>query len=133
MKPDLFWFKSIHPKLEEIEIKSSCKLFNEWNNFPYRNFPRFAMDFELKLKEASKVWIWIEFDGIWFKPRIWWHLVKKAPIYTWMTNRLMKTSLRFQSRNFWLALEILIWIEFEISFSLLRIRLTNGFDSWLRA
>jgi hypothetical protein len=41
------------PGLENFEIKYSWKEFEIRNNFPYRNFVRFLMDFEQKFREAS--------------------------------------------------------------------------------
>jgi hypothetical protein len=40
--------------LEKIEIKYSFEGFEERNNFIYRNFLIFEVDFELKLREASR-------------------------------------------------------------------------------
>jgi hypothetical protein len=39
--------------LEKIEIKYGFEALEEGNNFLYRNFLRFGMDFELKFREAS--------------------------------------------------------------------------------
>jgi hypothetical protein len=39
--------------LQKIEIKYGFEGFDERNNFPYRNFSRFEMEFELKFREAS--------------------------------------------------------------------------------
>jgi hypothetical protein len=43
------------PKLEKFQIKYGFEGFDERNNFPYRKFPRFVMDCELKFKEAYRV------------------------------------------------------------------------------
>jgi hypothetical protein len=45
------------PGLGKIEIKYGSKEFETRNNFSYRNFPRFWMDFELNFREASMSWI----------------------------------------------------------------------------
>jgi hypothetical protein len=39
------------PELGEFEIKYGWRLLGMRNNFPYRNFLRFEMDFELKFRE----------------------------------------------------------------------------------
>jgi hypothetical protein len=39
--------------LHKFEIKYGFEGFDEGNSFPYRNFSRFEMKFELKFKEAS--------------------------------------------------------------------------------
>jgi hypothetical protein len=42
-------------ELKNFEIKYGFEGFNENNNFPYRNFLRFEINFELKIREASRV------------------------------------------------------------------------------
>jgi hypothetical protein len=39
--------------LQKFERKYGCKLFEMRNNFAYRNFLRFKMDFDQKFKEDS--------------------------------------------------------------------------------
>jgi hypothetical protein len=39
--------------LQKFEIKYGWKRFEVRNNFAYRNFLKFQMDFELKIMEAS--------------------------------------------------------------------------------
>jgi hypothetical protein len=56
-KGDLHWLK-------KIEIKYGCEGFEISNNFIYRNFSEFEMEFELKIKEASRVGISMKFDEI---------------------------------------------------------------------
>jgi hypothetical protein len=41
------------PELKKIEIKYGFEVFDERNNFLYRNFPIFRKDFELKSREPS--------------------------------------------------------------------------------
>jgi hypothetical protein len=41
------------PGLENFDIKFGCEVFDERDNFPYRNFSRFEIEFELKFREAS--------------------------------------------------------------------------------
>jgi hypothetical protein len=43
------------PKLEKFEIKYDCEGFDVSNIFPYLNFSRFEMEFELKIREAYRV------------------------------------------------------------------------------
>jgi hypothetical protein len=50
------------PELEKLQIKYGCEGFEVRNNFPYRNFLRFEMDFELKNKEDSRVGKSMKFD-----------------------------------------------------------------------
>jgi hypothetical protein len=59
--------------LEKIEIKYGFEALEEGNNFLYRNFLRFRMDFELKFREASTSWISIE---IHWKILELWNLMK---------------------------------------------------------
>jgi hypothetical protein len=42
-------------ELEKIELKYGCEEFKIRNNFPYKNFSRIEMGFELKIREASRV------------------------------------------------------------------------------
>jgi hypothetical protein len=54
----LFKFASIQKGsslARKFEIKYGFEGFDERNNFAYRNFLGFKMDFELKFKEASCV------------------------------------------------------------------------------
>jgi hypothetical protein len=44
------------PELEKFEIKYGCEGFDERNNFPYRNFPRFEPYFNQK---SGKL-LWVE-------------------------------------------------------------------------
>jgi hypothetical protein len=53
-----------HSPAPKITIKYGCEGFDVRNNFPYRTVFRFEMDFELKIREASRVWISMEIDGI---------------------------------------------------------------------
>jgi hypothetical protein len=48
------------PLLQKFETKYGWKVFEMRNNFAYRNFLIFEMDFELKFREASTSWISIE-------------------------------------------------------------------------
>jgi hypothetical protein len=43
------------PELKKFQIKYSFEVFEIRNNFPYRNFLIFKMDFELKFMEDSRV------------------------------------------------------------------------------
>jgi hypothetical protein len=40
-------------ELQKIEIKYRFEGFDERNNFPYRNFLIFELEFELKISESS--------------------------------------------------------------------------------
>jgi hypothetical protein len=50
MKPNLHCFKSGLSELKKIEIKYNCESFEIRNKFPYRNFSRFEINFELKIQ-----------------------------------------------------------------------------------
>jgi hypothetical protein len=52
-----------HPFLENFQIKYGIEDLEIENNFPYWSFSKFGIEFELKIKETSRVWIWIEFAG----------------------------------------------------------------------
>jgi hypothetical protein len=43
------------PEFKKIEIKYSFEGFELGNNLPYRNFPWFETEFELKIREDSRV------------------------------------------------------------------------------
>jgi hypothetical protein len=49
---------------DKFKIKYGYEGFYLRNIFPYRNFSRFEMVFELKIKEASSIWISMKFDEI---------------------------------------------------------------------
>jgi hypothetical protein len=51
---NFIWSKLDFPVLRKFKIKYGCEGFEEWNNFLYRNFPRFKMDFKWKIREASR-------------------------------------------------------------------------------
>jgi hypothetical protein len=40
------------PLLQKLQIKYVFEAFEVRNNFPYWNFPKFRLEFELKFKEA---------------------------------------------------------------------------------
>jgi hypothetical protein len=45
------WFKIHLPELESFQVKYGFEGFEVRNNFPYRNFLRFEVEFELKCRE----------------------------------------------------------------------------------
>jgi hypothetical protein len=58
IKSNLFKFirsKQDLPELGKFEIKFGFEGCDERNNFAYRNFLRFEMYFELKIRESSRV------------------------------------------------------------------------------
>jgi hypothetical protein len=61
---ELIWSKNVLPVLENFQIKYGFEDFGIRNNFAYWKFSKFGTKFELKTWEASRVWIWIEFDEI---------------------------------------------------------------------
>jgi SLT domain-containing protein len=48
---NLIGFKKNLPKLKKFKIKYGFKEFDERNSFPYRNFSRFEIEFEIKIRE----------------------------------------------------------------------------------
>jgi hypothetical protein len=71
--------------LQKIEIKYGWREFEIRNNFPYKGFLIFEMDFELKFREASMTRISIEiletleFDEIWLASSLL-HLIARKII-----------------------------------------------------
>jgi hypothetical protein len=53
---NLIQFKQDLPELRKFEIKYGWKVFEIKNNFPYKDFLRFEINFELKFREASMSW-----------------------------------------------------------------------------
>jgi hypothetical protein len=51
--PNLIQTKTNPTLLHKFEIKYGWKVVEIRNTFPYRNFSRFSMEFELKFREAS--------------------------------------------------------------------------------
>jgi hypothetical protein len=51
--PNFGWFKRYLTRVQIFEIKYGWKEFEIRINFPYRNFSRFEMEFELKFRELS--------------------------------------------------------------------------------
>jgi hypothetical protein len=58
------------------------------------------MDFELKFKKDSTVWILIDFDGIWLELQELMRFEQEAPVCTWMIDQLMKKNLEIQNCEF---------------------------------
>jgi hypothetical protein len=56
--PNFDWFKRYIPALKKFEIKYGWKEFELRINFPYRNFSRFEMEFEVKFRE----FMWVELN-----------------------------------------------------------------------
>jgi hypothetical protein len=52
IRPNLIQTKTNTPLLQTFEIKYGWKVFEIRNNFPYHNFSRFKMEFELKFREV---------------------------------------------------------------------------------
>jgi hypothetical protein len=64
------WIDSIKRDLshaKKIQIKYGFEAFEISNNFTYRNFSKFGIEFKLKIKESSMCWIWMKFDSIWLE------------------------------------------------------------------
>jgi hypothetical protein len=61
------------PGLKKFEIKYGWRELWIWNNFPYKGFLRFKMDFDLKFREASMTQISIEIHWKFLKL---WNLMK---------------------------------------------------------
>jgi hypothetical protein len=99
MKKDLL-------EVDIFEIKYGCAWFDVRNIFPYRNFCKFEMYFELKIRKASRVWIWENFS---WNLKIWWNLGKVilfAP--RWQLNS-WRGFWSFKLGISWLGLKDLTW------------------------
>jgi hypothetical protein len=84
------------PLIQKIQIKYEIVENEIRNNFSYWDFSKFETEFELKFKEALGIefqWNLIEFDWD-FQELMQSEL--GAPDCTWMTNQLMRKSLKFQ-------------------------------------
>jgi hypothetical protein len=57
---------------------------------------KIRIEFELKIKEARG----LKFNRIGGNFQKLKKFGQEAPVYTWMTTQLIKSSLRFQTRNF---------------------------------
>jgi hypothetical protein len=42
------------PVIQNFQIKYGFEYFEIWNNFPYWNFSKFGLEFELKIMEGSR-------------------------------------------------------------------------------
>jgi hypothetical protein len=103
------------------------------NNFPYRNFSKFGLDFEFKFKEALGVWIQMNFDkfGRNFQNccnldwetliELEWQLNSWERVWNSKIWDFLYFCLKIQMENY-------IWIPFSLS----RIWFANGFNAWLR-
>jgi hypothetical protein len=108
----LFWPKGGPTMLQKFQIKFGWKELEIKNNFPYRNFSRFEMKFELKLREAliSSISLEIhcknlktlEFDEICL-PSFLLHLIARKK---WISSK--------RGSEIWIPIEKGIWIDFAI-------------------
>jgi hypothetical protein len=96
MESNLIWFKSGLPKLEKFEVKYGYKGFEIWNSFSYRNFLRFKMDFDLKIREVSRVSIWMKFC---LEPQDLMKFGQKDHVCTWRKSQLMGKNLEFGQKD----------------------------------
>jgi hypothetical protein len=119
---NFIWFKQGLPWLKIFEIKYGYKGFEIWNNFPYRNIQRFKKDFELKIREASRVWIW--WKKIW-SLNICWNLGEMILIALgWQINSWERIW-EFKFMCFLIYFKNLIWIDLNFDFVWPRIGLTT--------
>jgi hypothetical protein len=85
------------------------------NNFPYRNFSRFEMKFELKFREASMSWKQGKLTGKTWKLGILWNLANKLLVVPSFKEN------KFQAKcgaRIWISLEGGIWIAFAVVWNL---------------
>jgi hypothetical protein len=61
---ELIWSKDILPMLEKIQVKYVIVENEIRNNFPYWNFSKFRIEFELNVKRLVGFEIQENFDGI---------------------------------------------------------------------
>jgi hypothetical protein len=84
---NLIQTKTDFPELENFQIKYGAEGFEIGNKFAYMNFFQFLIESELKIREDSRVWIWMEFT---LEPQ---DLMKfGSPVCTYMANHLWKGS-----------------------------------------
>jgi hypothetical protein len=67
--PKIWSIKQVLSLLQKFQIKYGWKEIEIGDNFTYRNFSRFKIEFELKFKEISMSWISIEIH--WKFPELW--------------------------------------------------------------
>jgi hypothetical protein len=54
--------KDRFPKFKKFQIKYGCEALEIRNNFPYWNFSKFGVEFELHSGEFLSIWIQQKFD-----------------------------------------------------------------------
>jgi hypothetical protein len=64
-----------------FDKKYGCDGFELRNNFPYWNFSRFGMEFELKSREASMSWFQLKFDWKFLGLQNLMNFVQQATLY----------------------------------------------------
>jgi hypothetical protein len=84
------------------------------NNFPYRSFPRFEMEFELKFREASMSWNQRKFTGISWNFGFWWNLASKLLVTPYCQKKSISIKIGSES---WIPLKkgnsfdfMIVWI-----------------------
>jgi hypothetical protein len=74
---DLIWLKGGPTWPQKLQIKYGWKYLEIRNNFTYRIFSIFEMEFELKFKEISMSWNQRKFTGKSWNFRFQWNLASK--------------------------------------------------------
>jgi hypothetical protein len=74
--------------LQKIEIKYGWKVFEIRNNFTYKDFLRFKMNFKLKFREASMSWKQGTHDWNFLGTRILMKLGHQLPLYTLLRRKI---------------------------------------------
>jgi hypothetical protein len=96
----LIWSKEVLPVLYKFQIKYGFKYFEVRNNFPYWNLSNFEIEFELKIRKASRVCIWIEFDEILIWTPGFDDVKNQTPVCTQMKDRSWKEVQIFKFASF---------------------------------
>jgi hypothetical protein len=95
-------------QLKKFEIKYVWKVFEIRNNFPYNDFLKFEMNFELKLREASMSWKQGKIDWNFLGTRILIKLGQQLRFYT-----LLRRKIKFQQKGDQ-KFEFLLKVEFGL-------------------
>jgi hypothetical protein len=106
-----FWPEVGSTKPQKSQIKYGWKELEIRNNFSYRNFSRFEMKFELKIREASMSWISI--DIYWKFLELWISMKfgQQAPCYTLLQGKINSHQKRIRNLN---STKKGNWIDFAI-------------------
>jgi hypothetical protein len=107
--------KTNPPVPQKIELKYGWWEFEVRNNFPYKGFLRFKMDFGLKFREVSMGWNQGKITGNSWKFGIWWNLANKLLVTPYCKKKYISSKRR---PEFWIPFENGIRIDFPMVWNL---------------